>query len=54
VEIPVRRWQGKWKLSQNRSAGDVAGVLAGLEATGTPRAQELARWMQGHSPFKNS
>lgn len=54
VEIPVRRWQGKWKLSQNRSAGDVAGVLAGLEATSAPRAQELARWMQGHSPLKNS
>jgi transcriptional regulator len=30
IEIPVERWVGKFKLSQNRSAEDRAGVEAGL------------------------
>lgn len=34
VEIPVERMEGKWKLSQNRSAADRAGVVAGLKAAG--------------------
>jgi transcriptional regulator len=32
IRIPVQRWVGKFKLSQNRSAADVAGVVAGLRA----------------------
>ena len=31
VEIPVTRMIGSWKLSQNRSAADREGVIAGLE-----------------------
>jgi transcriptional regulator len=31
IEIPITRLAGKWKLSQNRSAGDRAGVVAALE-----------------------
>jgi len=34
IEIAVTRWLGKWKLSQNRSAADRAGVAAGLAASG--------------------
>lgn len=30
LEIPIDRIEGKWKLSQNRSATDRAGVIAGL------------------------
>ncbi len=30
IEIPVTKFVGKWKLSQNRSAEDRAGVEAGL------------------------
>lgn len=30
VEIPIARIEGKWKVSQNRPAGDRAGVAAGL------------------------
>lgn len=54
VEIPVRRWKGKWKLSQNRSAGDFAGVLAGLQASSRTRDHELAAWMATHLPQKSS
>ena len=37
IEIPVAAITGKWKVSQNRSAADAAGVAAGLRsAAGTP------------------
>lgn len=39
IEIPIDRLNGKWKLSQNRSAEDRLGVAAGLEA----EASESAR-----------
>lgn len=32
--IPIARLDGKWKLSQNRSEADRAGVIDGLRATG--------------------
>lgn len=31
IEIPVRKMIGKWKLSQNRTAVDRAGVVTGLQ-----------------------
>jgi transcriptional regulator len=34
IEIPVRRMQGKWKMSQNRLPRDREGVIEGLEANG--------------------
>ena len=37
VEIPVRRMEGKWKLSQNQSDENRAGVLAGLRL-GNPQS----------------
>ncbi|MBC8073291.1 MAG: FMN-binding negative transcriptional regulator, partial [Deltaproteobacteria bacterium] len=30
IEIPITRFEGKWKVSQNRSVADRAGVAAGL------------------------
>jgi len=30
VEFTVARWEGKWKMSQNRSASDIHGVIHGL------------------------
>lgn len=33
VEIPLTRLEGKWKMSQNRPAADIAGVVAGLGAS---------------------
>jgi len=45
-EVRVTSLEGAWKLSQNRSAADVAGVVAGLRArTGDVRAAEVAEAM---------
>ena len=42
VELAVERWEGIWKVSQNRTEADRAGVVQGLLAEGTPAAQEMA------------
>jgi transcriptional regulator len=42
IEIPIRRLEGKWKFSQNRSSADRQSVAAGLRATGEPLAAEVA------------
>jgi len=42
VEIPIVRLAGKAKLSQNRSAADIAGVVAGLRADGDRSSLALA------------
>jgi transcriptional regulator len=36
VEVRITRVEAKWKLSQNRPATDVDGVVAGLTADGAP------------------
>lgn len=41
IEIAVTRREGKWKMSQNRTAVDVDGVIAGLRA-GDAAQQQLA------------
>lgn len=46
VEIPVRRLEGKWKLSQNRPAEDFAGTIAGLERRGDPSSRAVAQAMR--------
>lgn len=43
--LPMRRVEGKWKLSQNRSEADQAGVRAGLATSAKPRDHELAAQM---------
>lgn len=40
IEIEVQRLEGKWKLSQNRSAADREGVVAGLRADGLEAAAD--------------
>ena len=42
VEIEVVRLDGKWKMSQNRPAEDVTGVVEGLGASADPRQREVA------------
>ncbi len=44
-EIPVARIEGKFKLSQNRSAGDRKGVIAALRESDRPEAAAMARLM---------
>ncbi|MGA0025338.1 MAG: FMN-binding negative transcriptional regulator [Burkholderiales bacterium] len=42
IEIPVARIEGKWKVSQNRSAADRSTVAAALEARGDALSQAMA------------
>jgi transcriptional regulator len=42
IEIPIARIFGKWKVSQNRSAADRQGVVAGLQRQADPRSLEMA------------
>ncbi|MDP3814272.1 FMN-binding negative transcriptional regulator [Pseudomonas sp.] len=46
--LPIERLQGKWKLGQNRSAADQAGVREGLQASHDPRDRELAARINDH------
>jgi transcriptional regulator len=41
VEIEITRLDGKWKMSQNRPAEDVDGVIEGLGASEDPRDREV-------------
>jgi transcriptional regulator len=41
-ELPIDRWIGKKKLSQNKSAEDRAGVVGGLRAAAEPGALAVA------------
>ena len=49
IEIPLTQLIGKFKLSQNRSAADRAGVVAGL-ATESPEGGATAALMQSTLP----
>ncbi len=46
IEMPVQRWVGKWKVSQNRPPSDQHGVVAGLHSRGTAAAAETAALVQ--------
>ncbi len=46
VELPVQRWIGKWKVSQNRPVADQHGVAAGLSGQGTEVTQQMAALVQ--------
>lgn len=48
IEIPVEQLVGKWKVSQNRSGDDRAGVAAGLR--GQAGGAEMANLVQPPSP----
>lgn len=42
IELPITRLVGKWKMSQNRSESDRAGVVDGLRTLGDPEAAAMA------------
>ena len=46
IEIPVQRWVGKWKVSQNRPAADQQGVAAGLAGQPGEAAAQMAALVQ--------
>ena len=43
IEIAATRLEGKWKMSQNQSAADRAGVVAGMSVSDSPSEREVAR-----------
>lgn len=45
-EMPIDRLEGKFKLNQNKSAADRAGVVAGLRARGDPDSEAVAALME--------
>jgi transcriptional regulator len=54
IEIEVTHWVGKFKTSQNQSAENRGGVVAGLQAqSGIPSAQAMAR-LVGKLPLQNA
>ncbi len=46
IALPIQRLEGKRKLSQNRSAVDIAGVQQGLAASADSQDQALAQLMR--------
>ena len=49
VEIEITRLEGKWKMSQNRSAEDIEGVVQGLGTSANPREREVAEIVKGRA-----
>ena len=45
-EIQISELEGKWKLSQNRTAEDRRGVIDGLRSQDSSVASEMAAWME--------
>jgi len=50
VEIQITGLEGKWKMSQNRSAEDVEGVIEGLGASDDSREREVADIVRARRP----
>lgn len=46
ITLEVERWEGIYKLSQNRAEPDREGVVRGLQAEGTPEAAAVAALVQ--------
>ena len=49
IELAVGRWEGVWKVSQNRTDIDRASVVQGLMDQGTPAAADMADLVRGGS-----
>ena len=45
-EIALTRLEGKWKMSQNKTEGDRAGVIAALSGSEDPEAREVSDVMR--------
>jgi transcriptional regulator len=46
IEIPITRLEAKFKLNQNRSAADQAGVIAALASSADPVERQVAELMK--------
>jgi transcriptional regulator len=47
--LPLDRLDGKFKLSQDKTPDDVAGVIAGLEARGDPAGLAISKAMRARA-----
>jgi transcriptional regulator len=47
IAIEVTQWSGKWKVSQNQTAANRAGVAAALGQSPDAQAQAMAALVQG-------
>src|SRR3954465_9272477 len=47
IELEIERIEAKWKLSQNRSAADVAGAIEGLRTGSDDDAAWAGGWAEG-------
>ena len=50
VEITINRIEGKWKMSQNRPAADIDGVIEGLEASESAHERAVAAIVRARRP----
>jgi transcriptional regulator len=50
LEIELTRLEGKWKMSQNRNAADIDGVVRGLGASPDPVDRTVARLVEERKP----
>src|SRR3990172_4682235 len=50
IEVEIDRVEAKWKLSQNRSAADVAGVIGGLDGGSDDDRALAAAMMEVEAP----
>lgn len=50
VSLQIDRLEGKWKMSQNRSDADIAGVIHGLSASTQPQDQAVAAIVADRRP----
>lgn len=50
IELAVERWEGVWKVSQNRNDTDRAGVVSGLQAEGHAAAHDMAALVKRSAP----
>lgn len=52
IEIRLSRLEGKWKVSQNRSAADREGVIQALSEKSDPESAAMAQLVRERSPEK--
>ena len=50
LEIVIKRWEGKWKASQNRPAEDRSGVVEGLLSQCEPASADMAQLVRERAP----
>lgn len=50
VEIAITRLEGKWKMSQNRPAADIDGVVRGLSSSPDARDRAVAEIVEARRP----